>query len=62
MSVVTRDEKEAGNNISFTLADPGIGKKNKGSYDLDTPDAPKNKGNGSTGEKKTDFTPGKPPR
>ncbi|WP_233971208.1 hemagglutinin repeat-containing protein [Lelliottia sp. WAP21] len=35
MSVVTRDEKEAGNNISFTLADPGLSKK--GSYDVDTP-------------------------
>ncbi|MEZ6878803.1 hemagglutinin repeat-containing protein, partial [Enterobacter sp. KBR-315C3_2022] len=38
MSVVTRDEKEAGNNISYTLADPGFGKKSKGSYDVDTPD------------------------
>lgn len=37
MSVVTRDEKEAGNNISYTLADHGIGKKKKGSYDVDTP-------------------------
>ena len=56
MSVVTRDEKEAGNNISFTLADPGIGKKNKGSYDVDTP----NDRHSGGGSKKKDFTPAKP--
>ena len=62
MSVVTRDEKEAGNNISFTLADPGIGKKSKGSYDVDTQGSTKHKDGGSSGEKKKDFTPGKPAR
>lgn len=36
MSVVTRDEKEAGNNISYTLADPGIRKKKKADADIDT--------------------------
>ncbi len=41
MSVVTRDEKEAGNNISFTVGDPGVKKKGKGSYDVDTPTTPK---------------------
>ncbi|WP_252152163.1 hemagglutinin repeat-containing protein [Enterobacter sp. SGAir0187] len=44
MSVVTRDEKEAGNNISYTLADPGFGKKKKGSYDVDTPNTKHNTG------------------
>ena len=41
MSVVTRDEKEAGNNISFTVGNPGVKKKGKGSYDVDTPTTPK---------------------
>ncbi|KZP79641.1 hemagglutination protein [Enterobacter roggenkampii] len=36
MSVVTRDEKEAGNNISYTLADPGIRKKKKSGADADS--------------------------
>ncbi|WP_296240306.1 hemagglutinin repeat-containing protein [uncultured Enterobacter sp.] len=36
MSVVTRDEKEAGNNISYTIADPGIRKKKKADADVDT--------------------------
>ncbi|WP_297115947.1 hemagglutinin repeat-containing protein [uncultured Enterobacter sp.] len=38
-SVVTRDEKEAGNNISFTLADPGLRKKSSDA-DVDTPSTP----------------------
>ncbi|QBY31234.1 hemagglutinin repeat-containing protein [Citrobacter rodentium NBRC 105723 = DSM 16636] len=62
MSVVTRDEKEAGNNISFTVADPGMRKKSKGKYNVDTPDAPRNRNNGAAGEKKVDFTPAKPAR
>lgn len=38
MSHITRDEKEAGNNISFIFSDPGLKKKkDKGSYDVDTP-------------------------
>ncbi|MDU1876847.1 hemagglutinin repeat-containing protein [Citrobacter sp.] len=70
MSVVTRDEKEAGNNISFTLADPGIRKKKKGSYDVDQPDAPSARQHADSTDsqghadstKHTDFTPAKPPR
>ncbi|WP_253382080.1 two-partner secretion domain-containing protein [unidentified bacterial endosymbiont] len=42
MSEVTEDRREAGNNISFTMAAPsGFGKK--GSYDLDTPTPGNNK-------------------
>ncbi|WP_262389945.1 two-partner secretion domain-containing protein [Enterobacter cancerogenus] len=64
MSVVTRDEKEAGNNISYTLADPGIGKKKKGSYDVDTPND-NHIGGGSSkhssdGTRKKEVTPAKP--
>jgi len=64
MSVVTRDEKEAGNNISYTLADPGIGKKKKGSYDVDTPND-HHIGGGSSkhssdGTRKKEVTPAKP--
>ncbi|MFV7515403.1 hemagglutinin repeat-containing protein [Enterobacter kobei] len=63
MSVVTRDEKEAGNNISYTLADPGIGKKKKGSYDVDTPSDHHNGGSSKhsgDGTKKKEVTPAKP--
>ncbi|MCE1945104.1 hemagglutinin repeat-containing protein [Enterobacter roggenkampii] len=47
MSVVTRDEKEAGNNISYTLADPGIRKKKKSGADADS-DTPAKPDDGHT--------------
>ena len=56
MSVVTRDEKEAGNNISYTLADPGFGKKKKGSYDVDTPDTKPGTGAGTNKSKPANST------
>ncbi|WP_048224798.1 two-partner secretion domain-containing protein [Enterobacter quasiroggenkampii] len=48
MSTVTRDEKEAGNNISYTLADPGIRKKKKNGADADS-DTPAVPDDGHTG-------------
>ncbi|MBW9352992.1 filamentous hemagglutinin N-terminal domain-containing protein [Citrobacter sp. EC_71] len=41
MSVVTRDEKEAGNNISFTIGDPGL--KKKGNDAVESPATTRNK-------------------
>ncbi|WP_262783296.1 hypothetical protein, partial [Enterobacter cloacae] len=51
MSTVTRDEKEAGNNISYTLADPGIRKKKKNGADADsdTPAVPDDSHTGGGG-------------
>lgn len=61
MSVVTRDEKEAGNNISYTLADPGIRKKKKSGADAgnDTPAVPDDSHSGGGGCPHT-CTPTKP--